>query len=106
MWRGIVFVLAWLGLVSTRVAAGGSQRGLLVGRSGAERADCLALRTREAGRVFRTKTLEPRLWRGRTVKLVQGTGISMPVTPEIQAVYLQLSTQVRGSDSHWRAWSW
>ena len=36
------------------------------------------------------------LWRGRTVKLVDGTGLSMPDTPENQAVYPQPSTQAPG----------
>jgi hypothetical protein len=36
------------------------------------------------------------LWRGRAVKLVDGTGISMPDTPENQAVYPQSSTQGPG----------
>ena len=35
-------------------------------------------------------------WRGRTVKLVDGTGISMPDTPENQARYPQLSSQAAG----------
>ena len=36
------------------------------------------------------------LWRGRAVKLVDGTGLSMPDTPENQAVYPQPSTQATG----------
>ena len=36
------------------------------------------------------------LWRGRAVKLVDGTGLSMPDTPENQAVYPQPSTQAAG----------
>jgi len=35
-------------------------------------------------------------WRGRTVKLVDGTGISMPDTPDNQARYPQPSTQAPG----------
>jgi hypothetical protein len=35
-------------------------------------------------------------WRGRTVKLVDGTGISMPDTPSNQARYPQPSTQAPG----------
>jgi hypothetical protein len=35
-------------------------------------------------------------WRGRTVKLVDGTGISMPDTPQNQACYPQPSTQAKG----------
>jgi len=52
--------------------------------------------TRETGRLLSEKALEQWLWRGRTVKLVDGTGISMPDTPENQAVYPQPSTQARG----------
>ena len=36
------------------------------------------------------------LWRGRAVKLVDGTGLSMPDTPENQAAYPQPSTQAPG----------
>ena len=36
------------------------------------------------------------LWRGRTVKLVDGTGLSMPDTPENQAAYPQPTTQAPG----------
>lgn len=35
-------------------------------------------------------------WRGRTVKLVDGTGISMPDTPDNQARYPQSSSQAAG----------
>jgi len=35
-------------------------------------------------------------WRGRTVKLADGTGISMPDTPENQSCYPQPSSQARG----------
>ena len=36
------------------------------------------------------------LWQGRTVKLVDGTGISMPDTPENQSCYPQPSSQAEG----------
>ena len=52
--------------------------------------------TRETGRLLSEKALEQWLWRGRAVKLVDGTGISMPDTPENQAVYPQPSTQACG----------
>ena len=52
--------------------------------------------TRETGRLLSEKALEQWLWRGRTVKLVDGTGISMPDTPENQAVYPQPITQAPG----------
>ena len=37
-----------------------------------------------------------RLWHGRHVKVVDGTGVSMPDTPENQALYPQSSSQKRG----------
>ena len=40
--------------------------------------------TRQTGRLLSEKALAPWLWRGRAVKLVDGTGISMPDTPENQ----------------------
>jgi hypothetical protein len=49
--------------------------------------------TRETGRLLSHKALAQWLWRGRAVKLVDGTGISMPDTPENQAVYPQPSTR-------------
>jgi len=52
--------------------------------------------TRETGRLLSEKALEQWLWRGRAVKLVDGTGISMPDTPENQAVYPQPGTQAAG----------
>lgn len=51
---------------------------------------------RETGRLLREKALKQWLWRGRTVKLVDGTGISMPDTPENQEHYPQPSTQAPG----------
>jgi hypothetical protein len=52
--------------------------------------------TRETGRLLREKALAQWLWRGRSVKLVDGTGISMPDTPENQECYPQPSTQAPG----------
>lgn len=52
--------------------------------------------TRQTGRLLHEKALAPWLWRGRTVKLVDGTGISMPDTPENQERYPQPSTQAPG----------
>ena len=52
--------------------------------------------TRETGRLLSQKALAQWLWCGRTVKLVDGTGISMPDTPENQALYPQPSTQAPG----------
>jgi hypothetical protein len=51
--------------------------------------DMVSALTRETGRLLSEKALEQWLWRGRTVKLVDGTGISMPDTPENQPVYPQ-----------------
>ena len=51
---------------------------------------------RETGCLLSEKALAQWLWRGRTVKLVDGTGISMPDTPENQACYPQPSTQAPG----------
>ena len=52
--------------------------------------------TRETGCLLSKKALAQWLWRGRMVKLVDGTGISMPDTPENQACYPQPSTQAPG----------
>lgn len=52
--------------------------------------------TRETGRLLSRKALPAWQWRGRAVKLVDGTGLSMPDTPENQAVYPQPGTQARG----------
>ena len=51
---------------------------------------------RETGGLLSQKALAPWRWRGRTVKLVDGTGLSMPDTPENQALYPQPSTQAPG----------
>ena len=51
---------------------------------------------RETGRLLSEKALEQWLWRGRAVKLVDGTGISMPDTPENQTLYPQPNTQASG----------
>ena len=52
--------------------------------------------TRETGRLLSEKAPAQWLWRGRAVKLVDGTGISMPDTPQNQAMYPQPSTQALG----------
>lgn len=51
---------------------------------------------RHTGELLSQKAHPHWLWRGRAVKLVDGTGLSMPDTPENQAVYPQPSTQARG----------
>lgn len=52
--------------------------------------------TRQTGRLLSQKALAPWLWRGRAVKLVDGTGLSMPDTQENQVCYPQPSTQASG----------
>lgn len=52
--------------------------------------------TRTTGRLLHEKALSQWLRRGRAVKLVDGTGISMPDTPENQERYPQPSTQASG----------
>jgi hypothetical protein len=52
--------------------------------------------TRETGRLLSTRSRWCWRWRGRRVKLVDGTGISMPDTPENQARYPQPASQAAG----------
>jgi hypothetical protein len=52
--------------------------------------------TRASGRLLSTRVPAPWLWRGHPVKLVDGSGISMPDTPENQACYPQPDSQARG----------
>lgn len=52
--------------------------------------------TRETGRLLSEQAQPAWCWRGRAVKLADGTGISMPDTPENQARYPQPSTQAQG----------
>ncbi|MGH7593362.1 MAG: IS4 family transposase [Gemmatimonadales bacterium] len=52
--------------------------------------------TRTSGRMLSKRATPAWRWHGRTVKLVDGTGISMPDTPENQGVFPQLSTQAKG----------
>ncbi len=54
--------------------------------------------TRQTGRLLSQKALTQWLWRSRAVKLVDGTGLSMPDTLENQAAYPQPSTL--------RRWCW
>ena len=51
---------------------------------------------RETGRLLSQKARAQWRWRGRAVKLVDGTGISMPDTPQNQACYPQPNTQAPG----------
>jgi hypothetical protein len=52
--------------------------------------------TRQTGQLLSQKALRQWLWRGRAVKLVDGTGLSMPDTPQNQAVYPQPGAQAAG----------
>ena len=58
--------------------------------------EMVAVLTRETGGLLCAHADVGWRWRGRTVKLVDGTGISMPDTPENQARYPQLSSQAVG----------
>jgi hypothetical protein len=51
---------------------------------------------RESGRLLSQKALLPWRWRGRAVKLVDGTGLSMPDTEQNQAAYPQPASQATG----------
>jgi hypothetical protein len=52
--------------------------------------------TRQTGRLLSQQALRPWQWRGRTLKLVDGTGLSMPDTPDNQTAYPQPSSQASG----------
>lgn len=52
--------------------------------------------THTAGRLVSARAKAGWRWRGRTVKLVDGTGISMPDTAENQRCYPQPNTQAEG----------
>ena len=52
--------------------------------------------TRHTAQLLSSHALAGWRWRGRTVKWVDGTGISMPDTPENQARYPQPTTQAPG----------
>ena len=52
--------------------------------------------TRQSAQMLSAQAFSAWRWRGRTVKLVDGTGISMPDTPSNQARYPQPSTQAPG----------
>jgi hypothetical protein len=52
--------------------------------------------TRDTGRLLCAQADSGWRWHGRTVKLVDGTGISMPDTAENQAEYPQLASQAAG----------
>ena len=52
--------------------------------------------TRHSGQLLSDQAHAAWRWRGRAVKLVDGTGLSMPDTPENQTRYPQPSTQANG----------
>jgi Transposase DDE domain len=52
--------------------------------------------TRETGQLLSARAQAGWRWRGRTVKLVDGSGISMPDTPENQERYPQPESQAEG----------
>jgi hypothetical protein len=58
--------------------------------------DVLSGLARESAEQVVQETPKEWLWRGREVKLVDGTCISMPDTAENQAVYPQSNTQKKG----------
>jgi hypothetical protein len=60
--------------------------------------------TQRTGRELSAMALTPWKWQGRTVKLIDGTGLSMPDTPHNQAAYPQPSSQTAGVASRWRGW--
>jgi len=57
----------------------------------------VATLARKSGRLLSDQAPQKWLWRGRIVKLADGTGISMPDTPENQAQYPQPVTQAKGA---------
>ena len=52
--------------------------------------------TRKSGSILSKRAAPGWRWQGRSVKLVDGTGISMPDTEDNQGVFPQLSTQAEG----------
>jgi hypothetical protein len=85
----------WLGGATRGRWTGGVQRSYRRARQRLPLEMVSAL-TRKTGGVLGQKALEQWRWRGRAVKLVDGTGISMPDTPENQAAYPQPNTQAIG----------
>lgn len=90
-------VNAWAG---QRAAEGLSVQSIRTGAYCRARArlplQMLVALTRESGRLLSTRAQRGWRWRGRCVKLADGTGISMPDTAENQARYPQPSTQAQG----------
>ncbi len=59
---------------------------------------------KQTGRMIVERTPDAWHWRGRRVKLVDGTTVTMPDTPENQAFYPQQSTQNWGRVSQLPEW--
>ena len=66
--------------------------------------EMLSTLTRETGRLLHEKALAQWLWRGRAVKLVDGTGISMPDTAENQERYPSPAPRRLEWAFLWRDW--
>jgi len=90
-------VNAWAG---QRAAEGLSVRSIRTGAYCRARGrlplQMLVALTRESGRLLSKRAQRAWRWRGRCVKLADGTGISMPDTAQNQACYPQPSTQAQG----------
>jgi hypothetical protein len=88
---------AWAG---QRAAEGLSVRSIRTGGYCRARArlplEMIVALTRETGRLLSAQAPRSWQWRGRCVKLADGTGISMPDTPENQARYPQPRSQAPG----------
>lgn len=88
------------GWVAQRVAEGLSPNGVDTGAYCRARqrlpVEMVRALTRESGRLLSTKALPGWLWRGRTVKLVDGSTISMPDTAQNQTWYPQPRSQALG----------
>lgn len=88
------------GWAAQRAAEGFSPRSVRTGAYCKARqrlsAEMVIALTRETGKLLCTQADSGWRWRGRTVKLVDGTGISMPDTPDNQAQYPQPSSQAPG----------
>lgn len=90
-------VNAW---AAARAAEGLSPRSIRTGAYCRARGrlpiDMVQALTRETGRLLCARACASWRWRGRIVKLIDGTGLSMPDTEENQAVYPQPSSQAEG----------
>ena len=88
------------GWAAQRAAEGFSPRSVRTGAYCKARqrlpAEMVMALTRETGKLLCSQADSGWRWRGRTVKLVDGTGISMPDTPDNQAQYPQPSSQAPG----------